>query len=236
MLLDLLEHLEKYITLIQSNTDGLIVQVKDSSQIDKFREICKEWEDRTGMGLGFDEIDEIWQKDVNNYVFRFSSGKLERKGAYVMELDELNNDLPIVNKALVDYLTKGIEPEETIRNCNNLKDFQKIVKVSSNYRCGFHNGEYLNDKTFRVFASKSNNDGSILKCKYPIGAEIPGADGKKRIYKGEKFADTPDNCFIYNNDVNGIPVTEKLNKRWYIDLAEKRLCDFGINLNDDSLF
>ena len=236
MLLDLLEHLEKYITLIQSNTDGLIIQVKDENQIDKFREICHEWEDRTGMGLGFDEIDEIWQGDVNNYIFRFANGKLERKGAYVMELDELNNDLPIVNKALVDYLTKGVEPEETIENCNNLKDFQKIVKVSSNYRCGFHNGEYLNDKTFRVFASRNNEDTSILKCKYPIGTEIPGVDGKKRVYKGEKFADTPDNCFIYNNDVNGIPVTEKLNKRWYIDLAEKRLEEkFGVRLNDDAL-
>jgi len=235
MLLDLLEHLENYITLIQSNTDGLIVQVKDESKIEKFREICKEWEDRTGMGLGFDEIDEIFQKDVNNYCFRFTSGKLERKGAYVMELDDLNNDLPIVNKAIVDYLTKNVMPEETIKNCNNMKDFQKIVKVSSNYRCGYHNGQYLNDKTFRVFASRNQDDTSIMKCKYPIGTKIENGESS-RIYKGEKFADTPEHCFIYNADVNGLSVTEKLDKRWYIDLAEKRLCDFGINLNDDSLF
>jgi hypothetical protein len=163
MLLDLLEHLEKYIMLIQSNTDGLIVQVKDESQIEKFREICHEWEDRTGMGLGFDEIDEIWQKDVNNYIFRFTNGKLERKGAYVMELDDLNYDLPIVNKAIVDYLTKGIYPEETIKGCNILKDFQKIIKISSNYRLGWHNGDYLNDKTFRVFASKAKADSYIGK-------------------------------------------------------------------------
>lgn len=223
MLLDLLEHLEKYITLIQSNTDGLIVQVKDESQIEKFREICHEWEDRTGMGLGFDEIDEIWQKDVNNYIFRFTNGKLERKGAYVMELDDLNYDLPIVNKAIVDYLTKGIYPEETIKCCNILKDFQKIIKISSNYRLGWHNGDYLNDKTFRVFASKDKADSYIGKCR-DIGETI------------EKFANTPEHCFIYNDDVNGLLVTEKLDKRWYIDLAEKRLLDFGIDLNEDSLF
>lgn len=223
MLLDLLEHLEKYITLIQSNTDGLIVQVKDESQIDKFREICHEWEDRTGMGLGFDEIDEIWQKDVNNYIFRFTNGKLERKGAYVMELDDLNYDLPIVNKSIVDYLTKGIYPEETIKGCNILKDFQKIIKISSNYRLGWHNGDYLNDKTFRVFASKDKADSYIGKCR-DIGETI------------EKFANTPEHCFIYNDDVNGLLVTEKLDKRWYIDLAEKRLLDFGIDLNEDSLF
>jgi len=223
MLLDLLEHLEKYITLIQSNTDGLIVQVKNESQIEKFREICHEWEDRTGMGLGFDEIDEIWQKDVNNYIFRFTNGKLERKGAYVMELDDLNYDLPIVNKAIVDYLTKGIYPEETIKGCNILKEFQKIIKISSNYRLGWHNGDYLNDKTFRVFASKDKADSYIGKCR-DIGETI------------EKFANTPEHCFIYNDDVNGLLVTEKLDKRWYIDLAEKRLLDFGIDLNEDSLF
>ena len=237
MLLDLLEHLEPYITLIQSNTDGLIVQVKDEKKIDKFKEICHEWEDRTGMGLGFDEIDEIWQKDVNNYVFRFSNGKLERKGAYVMELNDLSNNLPIVNKAIVDYLTKGIYPEETVNACNTLKDFQIIVRVSSNYRCGWHNHEYLNDKTFRVFASRNQDDTKILKCKYPIGTVIGKRDdGSDIVYKGEKFADTPEHCFVYNDDVNDVKVSEKLDKRWYIDLAEKRLCDFGINLNDDSLF
>lgn len=224
MLLDLLEHLENYITLIQSNTDGLIVQVSDEKNIEKFKEICHEWEERTGMGLGFDEIDEIWQGDVNNYIFRFTSGKLERKGAYVMELDDLNYDLPIVNKAIVDYLTKGIYPEETIKNCNTLKEFQKIIKISSNYRLGWHNNEYLNDKTFRVFASKNEKDTYIGKCR-KVGETI------------EKFANTPEHCFIYNDDVNGILVTEKLDKRWYIDLAEKRLEEkFGFDLNDDSLF
>ena len=150
----------------------------------------------------------------------------------------MSNDLPIVNKAIVDYLTKGIAPEETVKNCNNLKDFQRIVKVSSNYRCGWHNGEYLNDKTFRVFASRNQDDTKILKCKYPIGTLLKGSDnGDNGLkYKGEKFADTPEHCFIYNDDVNGIKAPEKLDKRWYIDLAEKRLCDFGINLNDDSLF
>jgi DNA polymerase len=223
MLLDLLEHLEKYIVLIQSNTDGLIVQVKDENNIEKFREICHEWEKRTGMGLGFDEIDEIYQKDVNNYVFRFTSGKLERKGAYVMELDDLNYDLPIVNKAIVDYLMSGIYPEETINNCNVLKDFQKIIKISSNYKLGWHNGNYLNDKTFRVFASKNKSDSYIGKCR-DVGETI------------EKFANTPEHCFIYNDNVNGLKVDESLDKRWYINLAEKRLNDFGIDLNEDSLF
>lgn len=222
MLLDLLEHLEPYITLIQSNTDGLIIQVEDDEEkINKVMNICHRWEHRTGMGLGFDEITEIFQKDVNNYVFRFASGKLERKGAYVMELDDLNNDLPIVNKALVDYMMNGIAVEETIENCDEIKQFQKIVKVSSNYEGAWHNGEYLHDKTFRVFASKDKKDTYLGKFKYK-GATI------------EKFGNTPDFAFIMNENVNGVKVTKKLDKEWYIDLANKRLEDFGIKVNKNA--
>ena len=222
MLTDLLEHLEPYITLIQSNTDGLIVQVEDNEEkINKVMNICHRWEHRTGMGLGFDEITEIFQKDVNNYVFRFASGKLERKGAYVMELDDLNNDLPIVNKALVDYMMNGVAVEETIGNCDEIKQFQKIVKVSSNYEGAWHNGEYLHDKTFRVFASKDKKDTYLGKFKYK-GATI------------EKFGNTPDFAFIMNENVNGVKVTKKLDKQWYIDLANKRLEDFGIKVNKNA--
>lgn len=219
MLLDLLEHLEPYITLIQSNTDGLIIQVDNNEEkINKVMNICHRWENRTGMGLGFDEITEIFQKDVNNYVFRFTNGKLERKGAYVMELDDLNYDLPIVNKALVDYMMRGISVEETIENCMELKEFQKIVKISGNYMGGWHNGEFLHDKTFRVFASNDMNDSYLGKYKYE-GATI------------EKFANTPEHCFIKNDSVNGVAVTKKLDKDWYIRLAKKRLEDFGLDVN-----
>lgn len=233
MLTDLLEHLEPYIKLIQSNTDGLIVQVDDNEEaVEKFKNICHRWEHRTGMGLGFDEITEIFQKDVNNYIFRFANGKLERKGAYVMELDDLNYDLPIVNKALVDYMMKGVPVEDTINSCNEIKEFQKIVKISSNYKNGWHNGEYLTDKTFRVFASKDKEDTSLLKCKYPIGTLFKGSGAEGRRYKGEKFADTSEHCFIMNENVNGVKVTKKLDKQWYINLALKRLEDFGINIRE----
>ena len=224
MLLDLLEHLEGHANIIQSNTDGIILQVADNDKaVQEMKDICQEWMDRTKMGLGFDEISEIWQKDVNNYVFKFTNGKLERKGAYVKELDELDYDLPIVNEAIVKFLTENIEPEDTIKGCNELKKFQKIVKVNGSYLYGWHNNEFLTDKTFRVFASKDNKDTYIGRCKTEGGTI-------------EKFANTPDNCFVWNEDVNGLEVPDKLNKRWYIELAEKRIEDFGISMDKDLLF
>ena len=171
--------------------------------------IILDWSKKTGLKFCF--------TDRGIRVFP----KLERKGAYVMELDDLNNDLPIVNKALVDYMMNSIAVEETIENCDEIKQFQKIVKVSSNYEGAWHNGEYLHDKTFRVFASKDKKDTYLGKFKYK-GATI------------EKFGNTPDFAFIMNENVNGVKVTKKLDKQWYIDLANKRLEDFGIKVNKNA--
>lgn len=218
LLLDLLEKLENYCEIIQSNTDGLIIQIPDTDEaFEQIDDICYEWEKRTGMKLGFDMVSEIWQKDVNNYIFKYEDGKLERKGAYVKELSTLDNDLPIINKALVDYMTKNISVEDTINNCQLLWMFQKIVKVSGKYLCGWHNGQRLTDKTFRVFASLNISDTYIGKQKSE-GATI------------EKFANTPENCFIDNTDIKQKLVPDNLNKIWYIELAKKRLKDFGVEV------
>ena len=82
MLLMLLEMLEGTCELIQSNTDGIIVDCTGRDQA-KVEEICHQWEQITKMGLSFEQVDEIWQKDVNNYLIRFDNGKEEAKGAYV---------------------------------------------------------------------------------------------------------------------------------------------------------
>lgn len=218
LLLDLLEHLEGHCEVIQSNTDGLIIQIPDTDEaFSTVDDICYEWETRTEMQLGFDIITEIWQKDVNNYVFKFENGKIERKGAYVKELNDLDYDMPIVNKALVAYMVDGVPIQQTINFCDDLKEFQKIVKVSSKYICGYYDGEYLTDKTFRVFASTNKSDSIIGKMKYKGGYETI-----------EKFANTPDHCFIQNGDINGQKVPKLLDRQYYIDVAQKRLEQFGV--------
>lgn len=218
LLLDLIEKLEAIdgFELIQSNTDGLIVKIPNTdAAFAQADDICYEWETRTRMGLSFDFIERIVQKDVNNYVFIDKHGKLECKGAYVKQTSKLDNDMPILNKALVDYIAYNIPIEVTINECNDLIQFQKIVKVSSKYLAGVYNGEVQTDRTFRVFASTDENDGYIGKIK-SVGATV------------EKFANTPDNCFILNGDVNGVKIPSRLNKQWYIDLAKKRLNDYGV--------
>ena len=218
LLCDLISHLEGHCELIQSNTDGLIIQIPDTDEaFNTVDDICYEWEQRTDMSLSFDVITEIFQKDVNNYLFKFEDGKIERKGAWVKPLNDLDYDLPIVNTALVEYMVRDVPVEKTIKECKELKQFQKIVKVSSKYLCGWHNGEKLQDKTFRVFASTVPFDTYIGKVKLKNGVESI-----------EKFGNTPEHCFIWNDDINELLAPPDLDKQWYIDLAKKRLEAFGV--------
>lgn len=213
LLLDLIEHVEaaNKFKLIQSNTDGVMFKLESMQDLGKLKNICSEWESRSRMVLEYDIFTKIFQKDVNNYITVEEDCKYKSKGAYVKKLGDLDNDLPIVNKALVENFINGTSIEDTINTCMDLKEFQKIVKVSSKYKCAIHNGEILKEKTLRVFASRVLGDGGVFKIKTD---------------KLEKIANTPERCFIFNDDVNGVSVPRKLDKKWYIDMAYKRMFDF----------
>ena len=45
----------------------------------------------------------------------------------------------------------------------------------------------------------------------------------------EKFANTPDKCFLNNGDIRDLKVPDDLDRQWYIDLAYERLRQFGGN-------
>lgn len=245
MLLDLIEHLEVVpgFELIQSNTDGLIIWIPDTDEaFDMVDDICWEWEQRCSTEqcsilLELDNISEIYQKDVNNYLWVGTDGGVERIGAYVKELSAIDYDLPILNKALVDYMVKKIPIEQTINQCDDLIMFQKIVKLSDKYDWVEHEHctplvshigkrviktvyEYPNKdkytyKSYRVFASNDMRDGRLLKRKVVKP-------------KGDKFGNTSEHSFIFNDSVVGVKVPAKLDKQWYIDFAKSRLKQYGI--------
>lgn len=227
MLLMLLEMLEGTCELIQSNTDGIIVDCTGRDQ-DKVEEICHQWEQLTKMGLSFEQVDEIWQKDVNNYLIRFDNGKEEAKGAYVKFNGDLDNDLSIVNEAvreglrkmsfdaIKDYIEGHNQPEDLVK-------FQKVVKLSSKYsHVYFGYNEIPNHKCFRVFAVC---DGEII------------SKAKSRDGTHEKYANTPESATIVFGDLADENLTdimgrrfgiENVDKEYYIELARSRAMDFGL--------
>lgn len=210
-LVDLIEHLEPYCKIIQSNTDGILVKYKN---FPKIKEIADEWQKRTNLELEFDFFKEIYQKDVNNYVFIGDDG-YKTKGGFVKKLNDLDNDLPIINKAIVNYLVYKTPIEKTINSENRLKEFQMIRKITSKFEHILYDNKILNERCVRIFASKSLYDSGIFQ---------------KSVRTGNygKITDSPERCFIDNGDVNDKLVPQKLDKNWYINLAKHRLRLFGV--------
>lgn len=217
LLVDLIEKLEPYCQLIQSNTDGILLKLHSIDDYDLIDDLVWEWEERTGMRMGFDIYSKVFQKDVNNYLLVAPDGKTKTKGAYTKALNPVDYDLPIINKAMVDYMVNGISVEKTIGDCNDLIMFQKVVKLSGKYWRAWHNGKYMAEKCYRVFASKNKDATYIGKCKSQ-GATI------------EKFANTPDHCFIDNGSIKGEKCPDNLDKQWYINLAKDRLAQYGVEV------
>ena len=228
MLLMLLEMLEGTCELIQSNTDGVIVDYtgRDRNEVER---ICHEWEALTKMGLSFEDVSEIWQKDVNNYMIRFDNGKEEAKGAYVKFNSDLDNDMSIVNEALREGLRKMSWDaiDQYIESHNRPEDlvkYQKIVKLSSKYsHVYFGYNEVRDHKCFRVFAVER-------------GGEII-SKAKSREATHEKYANTPDSAMIVFGDLGdpnlkdymGFPFgIDCIDKSYYIELARNRAMDFGL--------
>jgi DNA polymerase elongation subunit (family B) len=215
MLLLLIEMIEPHVQLVQSNTDGLLVKLKTIDDFDLMDDIVYEWECLTGMKMEFELFNKVFQKDVNNYILIGDDGKIKSKGGYVKKLSDLDYDLPIVNKALINYMVHGISVEDTILPCDDLKEFQMVTKISNKYKHIVHGNRILKEKCIRVFASKAPSDAGVFKVSIRTG-------------KPEKISNSPENCFIYNNTVNGVKVPNKLDKQFYIDMAIKRLKDFGV--------
>lgn len=211
LLLDLIEKVENYGLLLQSNTDGILIKVNSEEHENKIREECNKWEKRTRLKLECTEIKKVVQKDVNNYALIKEDGSLKTKGALTKKLNELNYELAILNKAVVDNLVYNISIEETINNCNCLRDFQMIKRGTGNFPTLLLDGVEVNLKTIRVFASLGNKDAwcGMLSKRHKTG----------RIAKVEGL---PDCVQMLNDDIINARIPGWLDKQWYINEAHRR--------------
>lgn len=225
-ILDLIDKLEPYCRLLQTNTDGIFVLCENEEMKNKVIEITNQVGERLKMEFEIDEYTKLIQKDVNNYIAVKKNGELECKGAMVKFNKPIDNDLPILNDAVRNYLAYDIPVEQTINECNEYIKFQKVIKLSAKYKEIWYgngvsgkdnkitsiNGELLKGKVHRVFASKRQSDGSIYKLKI-----------EKGVKSYEQFANTPTHLFIDNEDVHDKSIPEYLDKEYYINETKKRI-------------
>jgi hypothetical protein len=248
LLLDLIEKVEGHCQLIQSNTDGILVKVDTEEQAAIIKTISQEWSKRTRMGLSYEPVAKIFQKDVNNYLTVSPDGDIKSKGAFAktwlrkdennQKVDDLTDyDLVILREAITNYMSKGIPIETTINECKDLRKFQKIVMVSRKYSHSFHGiptlvkwkENYQTKKKFEV------NDDCLLMNERHIRVFASSDVTRGGIFKVHairnnvnKVSDTPDHAFIVNTNIEGVSTDDypELDKEYYIKMAKSRIKGF----------
>lgn len=199
--------------IININTDGVgYVYSGTDDEIVK-----KEWEKEFGLTLGTDYFKRWIQTDVNNYIAITDTDEVKTKGGdvnkYKKNLYFANNDIRVVQIALVDYLIHEKPVQNTIiENLDNPLLYQYVLKAGSTFQ-----GTVIADEPDKVLSTKVNR----VFAKKGKGVELL----KKRRDGGlVKYTDTPKNMFVWNGDVSEIEnFKDLIDIQWYYDLTMKNL-------------
>jgi hypothetical protein len=159
------------IKVVSGNTDGVVFHCPVDLE-PKLMELTKRWEEQTGFELESTRYSGLYSQSVNSYIAIKENGKAKRKGPLSNPLKETPPDLrtqmmtsPSMNvcaDAVVDWLTKGIPVEQTIRERDDIRDFVTVVKVDGG---GTWRGKYLG-KYVRFIWSK-DGDPILSKKAHP---------------------------------------------------------------------
>lgn len=218
------------VKLIQINTDGLMIELP-REKLPEYYEVCNKFSERVKIGVEYDIIHKIIQRDVNNYIMVYGEEghlTIKAKGGCFASLPKLTiesdgtitskykpnfkaNSLAIVSEALAKYLLFDIPIEKTIMNCNDIRKYMIISHLGSTYeKCVQEspNGDILLQNNNRVYAGLVPS-GKIIKVK---------PDGRR-----DSLSNQPPNPIIDNGNKCTI---DQINKSWYIKLATQWANDF----------
>lgn len=212
-----------YFKLIQSNTDGIALELLTADAEELIDKVCVGWEKDWRFALEKTTANNLYEKDVNNYVFRDNGGGIKVKGAYVTKFSDNNEQdtLAILAKAVVNYFLEGTDIRTTICNAENLAtDYQMIKKLGGMYDTPTwkkDSGDEIVQKVNRIFPSVDKTLGGLYKHKKD-----------KAIGSLDKVEGTPEHVLIMNTDIRGKKIGEldNIDYEWYIAEAQKRINDF----------
>ena len=130
----LVESIPGAIPLMQ-NTDGLETMIP-REYVDKYYEICAEWEKITQLQLEHDTYKKIVLGDVNNYIAIAESGSTKCKGRFEFEDLALhkNKSFAVIPKAIYHYFVHGKDPKQFLAEQTNIFDFCGGKKIRGDWQ------------------------------------------------------------------------------------------------------
>lgn len=167
--------------VISANTDGFVTLV-DDDRAWLFDALIFEWECVSGLMTEETVYSSVHSRDVNNYLafYKQKDGTLgvKRKGAYAPSGRGIpaafglkkTPDCEICSEAAIAFLRDGVSVEETVRNCQDIRKFVTVRKVTGG---AVKNGEAIGKNVRYYYAD--DNPGPLLYA--TNGNRVPDSEG-----------------------------------------------------------
>lgn len=220
-LLMLIERLELAgIKAVSANTDGIVMYYR-KDQLDIVNNIVRQWEKDCNFTTEDTFYHALYSANVNNYIAVKSDENCQiikgakRKGSFADHwfTDKSNfklkttPDFLICRNAVVDYLTKSVPIEETIKNCTDVRQFLSVRAVRGG---GVFRGRKFG-RIARFYISTESQD-CLQYAKN--GNKVPKSDN------AELLLDLPST------------LPSDINYNYYIDYADRMLYDIGYKVKN----
>ena len=211
-----------YIKIIQTNTDGILIYVK-KIYYDKVKQLMQEWTDVSGINMEEDQVDKIWQRDVNNYLLVMRDGKVKCKGGW------LNTDFHrpgyvtvgsrsafVSAKAAKEWFLNGTNVVDTILKDRDIGDFVMSCTKGPSY-------------SYVVQKMSDGSENRLFKCNRVIATKDRkvGKIYKIKRYKGNlsytQMASIPDYCKLINEDLTTYDFNEVKKEIDYIYYVQRAI-------------
>lgn len=192
--------------IVQANTDGLFVLLKKSVYND-LNKVCRNWEQLTKLTLEEDRFKAMYQYAINDYFAITEDNKVKEKGMFITTVKLGKGLTPkIIPKAVINFFKNGVPVEETIKGCQDIRDFLMSEKTGKQWHVEYNNKEQ--QRTNRFYAS--TNGAYLWKWKE--------TDTKEKQYQNMLTA----SGVTLLNYLDDKPIEErKINYRYYIMEAYK---------------
>lgn len=202
--------------IVQANTDGLFVLLKKSVYND-LNKICRDWEQLTKLTLEEDRFKAMYQYAINDYFAITEDNKVKEKGMFITTVKLGKGLTPkIIPKAVINFFKNGVPVEETIKGCQDIRDFLMSEKTGKQWHVEYNNKEQ--QRTNRFYAS--TNGAYLWKWKDAGQQETRCVNpkGEQRQYQNMLTA----SGVTLLNYLDDKPIEErKINYRYYIMEAYK---------------
>lgn len=207
--------------IVQANTDGLFVLLK-KDVYSKVNKVCRDWEQLTKLTLEEERFKAMYQYAINDYFAIAEDDSVKEKGMFITTVKLGKGLTPkIIPKAVINFFKNGVPVEETIKGCQDVRDFLMSEKTGKQWHVEYLNKEQ--QRTNRFYAS--TNGGYLWKWKIDDrqyikkkGIDVINPNYGKPMYQN-MLVDSGVTLLNYLDDK--LIEERKINYRYYIMEAYK---------------